>query len=481
MNPIVLRLLRFGSYGLWFITLFLLLCWLLFPWGRLADRMVVSAADMGLALNLDTLRISPFGFKAKGLGIGPLSKDGSAGEWLAVDQLRFSLPETGLLGGALAGRAAINSTSGKLARTVLTATEKLELEARLYGGDMKASLSSDEDAARLAVNASGLQLAQYQLDMGSFQATPSSGTLRNKSKVTWHWEDAKKSSGNIDLVIDGLILSGLKVMGFGLPETAFDRSEVHVKISRGRAEVRDTALEGDTLKAAVEGYVHLHTEPMRSRLALRLRFKVRDDLDGLLKVAFGSKPKHKDGDGWYHYQLNGTAGKPRLRESRAAARRAQSKGSRTVSDKKGGGKDKGKGSRTTRPVEPDEDGIEPEQISDERREELEEERARLREERAQRREERRQKREDLIKKRNQRQKTLQSDPALEVVESAEDEESADEDEEAQEDASGPEESETEESEAEESEAEEDEEDDEQQQESEPTDETDESDEEDDEE
>jgi len=231
--------------------------------------------------------------------------------------------------------------------------------------------------------------------------------LKGGSDVTWHWEDAKKSSGKIDLVASGLVLEGLTIAGFGLPETAFDRSEAHIKISRGRAEVRDTVFDSDVVQVVTEGYINLNTELPRSRLALRLRFKVRDDLDGLLKVQFGSSPKHKDDKGWYHYQVNGTLNRPRLRESPAAARRGrkQAPAKTPVAPSKGnaGSEDGSPGANG--------DGGSSESVNDARRRELDEERDRLREERTRRREDRKQKREDLIKRRNGRQSELDGEEA----------------------------------------------------------------------
>jgi len=399
MKPIARRALELLGYSLWFSVVFVLLTWLTFPWNRVRDHAIVAANESGINLQLDSLRASTSSIKAHGLKLS--SSADEASPWLNLDSLRVGSSTSGVLGAAMALRSMMldspPSNSAEASRRVLDALGQLEIDAELYNGEFSLLAESDGEVSRIHSNLEKLSLDDYNVALRSITANPK-GKLKGGSDITWHWEDAKKSSGSVDLVANGLILDGLTVAGFGLPETAFNRSEAHLKISRGRAEFRDTAFDSDVVQVVIEGYINLNTELPRSRLALRMRFKVRDDLDGLLKVQFGSNPRHKDTRGWYHYQVNGTLKRPRLRESPAAARRGRKDPPKTAP-------------ATTKPTpaaspdneQPVEDGGSSDDLQEARRLELDEERERLREERARRREERKQKREELIRKRNERQ------------------------------------------------------------------------------
>ncbi len=399
MKPVAQRLLALIGYSLWFSIVFILLTWLTFPWSRVRDHAIIAASDAGINLQLDSLRATTSSVKARGLVASSTTEDASP--WLSLESLRVGSSTAGVVNTALELRSMIQgpppSNSADLSQRLLNSLGELQIDARLYDGKFQLIAESDGDVSRINSQLEKLNLDQYKVAMRTLSANPR-GKLKGGSDVTWHWEDPKKSSGSIDLIANGLILDGLTVAGFGLPETAFDRSEVHIKISRGRAEFRDTAFDSDVVQMVIEGYINLNTELPRSRLALRMRFKVRDDLDGLLKVQFGSSPRHKDTRGWYHYQVNGTLNRPRLRESPAAARR----GRKAPQEKS---------PTRTKPTQKEQPESEPQKVETEdkdeldkaRRQELDEERDRLREERAVRREERKRKREELIRKRNERQ------------------------------------------------------------------------------
>ena len=159
-----------------------------------------------------------------------------------------------------------------------------------------------------------------------------------------------------------------------------------------------------------KGFINLKPNLLSSTLSLRIKFKVRDDLEGLLSVAGLKKDsKHRDKEGWFHYQGQGRLTKPRFTERRVA--RSSSRRSKPAKVNNDGDDDDKtpaprRPSRRSRNAQPDEDEeeepISRDPMSDERRKEIEEQRAALREERIKRREERRRKREELMEKRRQR-------------------------------------------------------------------------------
>ena len=412
MSPRVQKILKGLGYTSWFLFLFVLLTWFTFPWSRLRDQAIVQAHGAGWELRIDSLGSAVVGLKGKGIALARLSgvDETPNPDLVALDKIKV---KTGI-GGALATGLALRgvaseggTTAADLAKRILDAAGAFDLDAKLYGGKLEARVESGEEVARFEVAASGLDLARYVLQTEKFSADPR-GRLRTDADVTWHWEDPKKTSGSIDLVLDDLVIAGLKVGMFGLPETAFSSSEAHVKFTRGKAELRDTEFDADEVQVVVEGFVTLSKSVMRSRLSLKVRFKLREDLDQLAKVALGAAPAHKDDDGWLHYQVNGTLQRPRFRPSPASVRAARSGGSSRSRRPALGDDDDDDltpGRRTAKPRTGG-DKIDREPMSETERADTEAERERLREERLQRREERRERREELMRRRRERQADL---------------------------------------------------------------------------
>lgn len=397
-------ILTIAGYSAWFGLLFVIFTWVTFPWSKVSDQVTVAAADSGIAFQADSLRPAVVGARTKGLVVGPL---GGGSSWLQAEKLKV---KTGI-GGALGAVFEVRKISGEggaangaeLVQRLLGALGEVDLVGEMYGADVDLAILDDKgEAMRLDLETGKLDLSAYPIASDSFTANPT-GRLKMDADVLWHWEDPKKSSGNIDLNFDRLHLTGFKVSGFALPETTFDRAEAHIKLTKGRAEFRNTAFESDVVEASVTGFINLRKDIQRSTLALTVKFKVREDLEGLLSVA-GLKrdSRHRDKDGWFHYQVQGRILKPRFKERRVSRPKAprtpkagENKASRAEDDED-------KPSSRTRKPKPgasDDEPISRSEMSEDRKEEIEAERTRLREERLKRREERRKKREELMQRR----------------------------------------------------------------------------------
>ncbi len=396
------------GYSAWFGLLFVVFTWVTFPWSKVSEQITVHAADSGIAFQAASLRPSVVGARAKQLVVGPLGGDKSP--WIQAKKLKV---KTGI-GGALSAALEVRKISkeggasglGELVQRLLTSLGEVTVAGDMYGADIDLSASDDKgEAMRLDLATGKLDLAAYPIQSESFAANPT-GRLKADADVLWHWEDPKKSSGSVDMTFDKLHLTGFKVQGFALPETTFDRAEAHLKLGKGRAEFRNTAFESDVVEATVEGFVNLRKDVLRSTLALRVKFKVRDDLAGLLSVAGLKKDsRHRDNDGWFHYQVQGRLMSPQFKERRV--NRPSARKNRPASDGVRGDGDnevrEPKGTkRKPKPSSSDDEPVSREEMSEERKSEIEEERARLREERLKRREERRMKREELMQQRQNR-------------------------------------------------------------------------------
>ena len=396
------------GYGLWFVLLYLLLTWITFPWSRIEEQTVVAASDSGWALEIEDIGSAFFGVWAEGVNLQPTTDDqgnpaeeaGALGSFLSggimIDEARVGMPMSRLpsagyvfLSDLLEGKLSLEET--------LNSAGRVELEAKFWDGTFALDLDSAKEANKIELNAQGINLDDYVLRAGFISADPQ-GTLRSKGNISWHKEDPKKSAGGVDLFLDSLTIPGLPVVG----DVAFSKSEAHLKLSRGRAEFRDTSLEADEVQAVVEGFITLSKNIERSRLSIKLRFKVREDLDPLANAAMMGNTRHKDDDGWYHYQISGTLGKTRFRPSPAAARRGKRKSPprRTPTSSSDDDSESG-GGRTNNP-----DRVDRTPMDAGDRESQEAQRDQLREERTRRREERKLKREEMMRKRRERQDEL---------------------------------------------------------------------------
>lgn len=402
----------FAGYGLWFVGLYLALTWLTFPWSRIEDQATVAASDAGWALEFGDVGSAFFGVWTKDVSLSPAApQEGESeqapsgllgvllGDGIKLDYARIKMPMTQVLSAGLTLRAALSD--GRLSvGSLLDSAGRIDLDARFWDGELALGVESDPGSTRIEVDARDISLEDYTLRLGFISADPQ-GTLRSKGTIVWDKEDPKKSSGGMDLFLDSLIIPGLPIVG----DVAFSKSEGHIKLTRGRAELRDTSLEADEVQAVVEGFVTLSKNIERSRLSLKLRFKVRDDLDLMVNGAMMGNTRHKDSGGWYHYQVSGTLAKPRFRPSAAAARRGKRsptqprKAAEDPSDDDT--RDEPQPSRTN-----DSGRIERPSVSKSDREDADSRREQLREERARRREERKERREEMMRKRRERQEEL---------------------------------------------------------------------------
>jgi hypothetical protein len=239
------------------------------------------------------------------------------------------------------------------------------------------------------VDAKNLDLSQYPVRAGMFEADPT-GALDSNIDVLWNWSDPRKTSGSVDIDISNFVLAGFKASGFAIPQAVFDRSEAHLKIKSGKAEFRETAFESEVVTAEVGGFITLKKRFMRSTLSLNLKFKVRPDLDGLLKLAVGKNARHRDDQGWYHYQVLGSLARPNLRPS-PIGKRGGGKARKPPAPRDLGDDDDDSEPRPSSRVKDRrsryrDDAVERPAVDENRRQELEDRRTRLREERRARRE-----------------------------------------------------------------------------------------------
>jgi type II secretion system protein N len=391
MKPRIL--LTAAAYSAWFAFVFVVLTWVTFPWSKVRDQAMVAAHSGDINLQMDSMRAGPFGATVSGLSVGSLAMDGEGkSPWVQATRAKLKTGPISLFSGAMEYRAIVREGkvgTAELIQRLVAATGSTRLDADMYGGSVDAEVEGDDKTTRFKVDAKNLDLSQYPVRAGMFEADPT-GALDSNIDVLWNWSDPRKTSGSVDIDISNFVLAGFKASGFAIPQAAFDRSEAHLKIKSGKAEFRETAFESEVVTAEVGGFITLKKGFMRSTLSLNLKFKVRPDLDGLLKLAVGKNARHRDDQGWYHYQVLGSLARPNLRPS-PIGKRGGSKARKPPAPRDLGDDDDDSEPRPSSRVKDrrsrdGDDAVERPAVDENRRQELEDRRTRLREERRARRE-----------------------------------------------------------------------------------------------
>lgn len=401
---ILRTLARSFAFQFWFGFVFALSLWVTLPWSRVRDQIMIRAADAGVSVLIGKLGPTPFGVRARDLSIGPVDGGPESTAWVNLDGLRVGSGPLGLFRAMRAAPALIRREDG----AILQALAGLDIDAELLGGELAVDIDPADGGAHILLDGEDLDLSRKPLEFESFRAAPT-GMMTVKGDVVVVPGDPKKSEGTIDLQFADLVLKGLAVQGFDMPEATFTKATLGMKIVKGRADFRETVFESDVVTAYVEGTITLGQDLRRSRYAVRIRFKLKDDLDAGFKLVAGMNGAHRDDEGYWHYQLNGTVERPRFRPSPAGARKS---GSSTTSRRP---KAKGAAADEEPEVVGDEEPVPGGAVTDEDPSEM---RARLKEERMKRREERKKKREELQRLREERAQDRATRPAPDPIDGA---------------------------------------------------------------
>lgn len=215
-----------------------------------------------------------------------------------------------------------SATVGASLLSLVQGRQAFTVDADAWGGDLRLELDQGADQTHFVLDAEGLDLAKMNLAGESWQLS-GTGLLGLQADLTIA-KEVRKSEGTGSLAFTDLVLKDSKVQGIGLPEARFTQAGGKMTVDKGKLNFEETKFVSDVVEADVEGYVMLNQNFRRSRMSLKVRFKLRDDLDALAKVAMGNA-NHRTDDGFYHYLATGTFENPRWREDRAAARRSQFK------------------------------------------------------------------------------------------------------------------------------------------------------------
>lgn len=334
----LLRTLLFSAVG---SVAYLAVFYLTFPSDNLRAKIMTEARKQHVDLRIG--EVKPWGFNGlvfKGLSVGLMDKparkarsrrkaaetdeeaaptpppapvDNGKPPLLNLDRLELDVALLPLLGGAD------------------SRTLEVDVDAEAYGGDIEGSLAVNAAHRVVDLKGEALDLARYPIAGESF-TVDAMGLASFDAQLDLSAEDVKQSSGSFDLGVQGLrILKSSKFGGMELPvEMLFTESVLRLEIAEGTANVAAMRFMGEAVSLEGDGEIFLNADLMRSRLKMKVRFKLGSDLE-----AFGAllPSRARSDDGYYHYMVTGLLSDPRFRPDTVSARKAGQSGGGAVSSR----------------------------------------------------------------------------------------------------------------------------------------------------
>lgn len=217
---------------------------------------------------------------------------------------------------------------------LLGGSKQASFDADLYRGDMSGTAGVKGSQISTRGEASELDLALFPF-VGDTISLDLGGALDASWDLVIDTEDATRTTGELTLEVQSLVLESASVAGFELEESgSFSKTELVVEIDDGKAKIKKGDLVGDLLEAKLDGDITLNKKFDRSRLRLKVEFTLAEHIDMLVKLLPGAKDARRD-DGRYYYTVSGTILHPSFRAERE--RRTATRTKRSGPNDEGGG------------------------------------------------------------------------------------------------------------------------------------------------
>ena len=245
------RLQLFVGYPAFFSFAFVLMLYITFPYGALADRLSLEAKrSANLDIKIGSLGPAFLGFTARKVAITPPKQEGQTAEPepIVIDEV-FVRPTVLPLGVAF--------------------------KSSLFGGTVSGSFVPLRSRPQLLLTAKNVDLGKSgsKAAMGLDMA----GTLGASVDVTYDPTDFSRSSGKVSLSGGALLINGGTVMQYDLPKVDLGQLDAEVKIDQGKATIEAFTLKGNDVEAEISGEVVLAQKLPFSSLNLKVKFKPQDD------------------------------------------------------------------------------------------------------------------------------------------------------------------------------------------------------------
>ncbi len=292
---------QLAGVAAWGLVLSLGVFYISFPSRPVADRIAYEAQQRGWVVQVE--RPKPRGLggvRFRSLEVGPIKPGKDPKPLLSM------------------GRTWVKVRPLKALRGIYD----VSFDGKIYEGHAKGDVDYSEDRVVADIALDGLKVSAFPLS-GETWNVAGGGSLDGTIDLDIDLQDIVQSKGEISLEFDNLALQeGTSFYGMAF-ETVFDEAMGRLDIEKGKASVERTRFKSDKIEGEVTGYITLRGDLARSRLALKIKFKLLDEaLDQVMAFKYGDNPAHKDDKGYYHYLYSGPVDRARFKEDRSAARRS---------------------------------------------------------------------------------------------------------------------------------------------------------------
>ncbi len=286
----------------WGAVFFGLVFYIAFPSKSASERIAYEAQErMGLAVNVEKPRPKLLaGVRFKSLELGKIGRDGTPKSLLSMGKTWIKIKPLAAMRGKY----------------------DVDFDGVLYEGHARGNVQYSEAAIVTDVELDELEVRAFPLQ-GETYNIDGAGTFDSEIDLNLDQADITKSEGEITFDFDGLAFrEGSQIYGMDV-ETVFTEAAGLITVADGRATVDWARFRGDKLEGEISGYISLKEDLLKSRLALKIKLKLVDEtLESLMALKSGPNPSNKDSKGFYHYLISGPLERPKPREDRAGARRA---------------------------------------------------------------------------------------------------------------------------------------------------------------
>lgn len=191
--------------------------------------------------------------------------------------------------------------------SLITGKRGAKIDAMLLGGRVRGTVMTSKTRNDVDLTVDGVQIAKVPT-LSNFGVN-ASGTVGGTVNLALDVEDGTKSTGKIDLKVNGPKIAESNLILFKIPETIFDKGGAAViDIKDGRAELVDVGLHGEDLDLAVEGEILLKKRLASSQWSAKSVIRASDEWKSKVAGFENIVGAGKQADGSYRYKIAGVLG-----------------------------------------------------------------------------------------------------------------------------------------------------------------------------
>ncbi|MCC7442639.1 MAG: type II secretion system protein GspN [Bdellovibrionales bacterium] len=293
------RLRKYSAWGFWaavFVVCLILFTVMKFPEARikaLIQGQINSAlAPQGVSVIAQEASLSIW----RGLRyeMGDVSlRFAKTGKTVRLDRLLVKPSMLGLISGTIAGSAYAERGDSELG---------LDFAVKGTQADLSVDLE-DVDLGKLGL-------------VEAMAGVPVAGLLNGFAELEGDLNNPQSWEASAELKAAHVKISEQRVLAFKIPEIGIAASEIRLKATKGKLELRQVRLgdpkrkPADDLTATLTGDVNLQRNLMASGLKVNARFSLSQKVLGALPLIDAFLGPGKQADGTYAFDLSGSLGSP---------------------------------------------------------------------------------------------------------------------------------------------------------------------------